>query len=356
MVWEYDGLSDIQKRDLCIALLEEFGATGIHETTKGELQHRCTLPLGGHTDRNSVTASVNYHKLVFKCYVCQNKGGLLWWIAVNRHEDIDQSRQWLAQASGINEVMELPQLQNLLAALMAPRRRAAEPIPTFDGRILTDWQKWPIFHPYLTEPISEGGRECPEETLAKYRIGYCDNDNDWRYHQRIIIPLYWRGSLVGWQARKLDPDDPIEAKYMNSPDFPRERVVFGEIEANNIVLVESPLSVLRHAHHLPMVATYGASVSDTQVSLLHAYRRITIFYDNDKAGWNALQGSKDSPGLFDRLGPYCDLRVVENPYVQADPADLTETEIAELVSNAIPFVRWRKPLSESLIKYERTAA
>lgn len=353
MTWEYDGLSDIQKRELCIALLEEFGATSVHETVKGELQHRCTLPLGGHTDRNSVTASINYRKLVFKCYVCKNQGGVLWWIATNRHEDIDKSRAWLAGAAGITEVMDLDQLQNLLTALMAPRRRAADPIPTYDERVLAEWRKWEIFHPYLTLPAAEGGRECPEQTLERFKVGYCDHDADWHYQQRLILPLHWRGALVGWQARRLDPDDPDQTKYRNSPDFPRDRTLYGDVDAKDIVLVESPLSVLRHAHHLPMVATLGASVSDLQIPLLHRYRRITLFYDNDTAGWDALRGTKDVPGLFDRLGPFCDLRVVENPFAGADPADLSDAEMGYLVETAIPYVRWRRPTQ--LAVYERIA-
>ena len=32
-------------------------------------------------------------------------------------------------------------------------------------------------------------------------------------------------------------------------------------DERDIVLVESPLSVLRHAHHLPMVATFGSANS-----------------------------------------------------------------------------------------------
>jgi hypothetical protein len=344
--WSYSLMPDEQKRELCLELLEEFGATGIQETTKGELRHRCTLPIGAHTDRNSITASVNYRKLVFRCYVCNNRGGLLWWIATNRGENTEQSEKWLSKESGVSEVLDLPMLLKLIEALARPKNTEVQPMPTYDERILDSWRRWRIFHPYLTLPISEGGRECPEVNLARYKVGYCDEDVHWRYHQRIIIPLHWNGALVGWQARKLLEDDPEPAKYRNTPQFPRDRTVYGDLGERDIVLVESPLSVLRHAHHLPMVATFGSAVSDMQIPLLHRYRRVTLWYDNDKSGWEGVYS------LIARLKNYVDLRIVDSPW-DADPADMTEAEAAELVEGAIPYMLWSKPMT--LTHYERAA-
>lgn len=360
---QFSILPDEQKRDLCIQLLEEFGVDRWNETQKGELQHQCSLPLGGHTDGNSMSASINYKRLVFACFVCGNKGGLLWWIAVNRRETSEQARAWLEKTSGIEKVLDLPILLKVLESLANPHsRHQLPPIPTYGESFLAPWsyERWGMFHPYLTDPWSpdpnEGGREIPEETLAKFEVGYCDEDVDWRYYQRIIIPLRWQGKLVGWQARKLWRDDPEPAKYKNSPEFPRDRALYGDLDHRDVVLVESPMSVLRHQHHLPMVATLGASISPYQLPLLHRYRRVILWYDNDKGGYGAILGSKESPGLGQALSPYCEVAVVRSPYRGADPADLTEDEAARLVSEAVPFPLWKRPQPEELITYSRETA
>lgn len=365
----YAALPDVQKRQLCLDLLAEFGVDDISESTKGELRHRCSLPLGGHTDRDSVTASINYKKLTFRCLVCNNAGGLLWWIAVNRGESVARSRDWLRSASGVTEGIDPALLLTVLDALFHPASGSV-PMPSFDERTLTQWCGWPMQHPYLTEPVvfsagySVGGREIPTETLDRFKVGYCDHDPHWGYSQRTIIPVHWQDSLVGWQARRLlpagDPDDPDPARYKNSPDFPRDRVLYGSPEAlraTQALLVESPMSVLRHSHHLPVVATLGASVSDSQLSLLHRYDRVSIFFDNDQAGWDAVEGTgtgrKHRPGLVEKLREYVEVRVVDSPWWKADPADLTEQEVAELYAGAQPAVLWKRPDVRKLNWYSR---
>lgn len=360
--FHYHLLPDEQKRDLCVELLSEFGADVVSENAKGELRHRCTLPLPGHTDRDSVTASINYKKLTFHCFVCQNAGGVLWWIAVNRHQNVDEAKKWLQRSPTVSDVLDLPMLLKLLENLAHAKKEALTPIPNYTEQVLTPWayERWGMFHPYLTDPWQsdgEGGRECPEENLARMKVGYCDSDEDWEYYQRIIIPLHWTGKLVGWQARRLDRDDPDQAKYKNSPDFPRDRTLYGydQVTGRHAVVVESPLSVLRHQHHLPIIATMGASITDHQIKLLHRFDRVTWWLDPDKAGWQALQGTKTSTGVLERLEAYVEQRVVTDPYVGADPADHLESEAAELVEAAVPYILWRKPEESTLVEYRRAA-
>jgi hypothetical protein len=345
-------LPDEQKRELCLQLLEEFGAEAISENTRGELRHRCTLPLPGHTDHNSVTASINYRKLTWNCFVCGNSGGFLWWIAVNRQTTTGEAKAWLQKESGVSEIMDLPTMMKFLEALAYGGKDGHEPIPVFNDGVLAPWRQWPIQHPYLTEPIEKGGRGIPEANLERYEVGYCDEDTNWDYYQRIIIPLRWNKQLVGWQARRMWAGDPQTAKYLNSPGTPRDRILYGETNSRDrIVFVESPMSVLRHAHHLPVVASLGSSVTDLQVRLLHRYREIIFWFDNDKAGYRALLGSKSVPGLLAKLESYCTLRVVQSPYAQADPADLDEEEATALVASAVPYVLWSPPKEGELVDH-----
>lgn len=376
----YSAMPDAQKRQLCIDLLAEFGVHQFNETRKGELQHQCSLPLGGHTDRDSFTASINYKKLTFKCFVCSNRGGLLWWIAVNRHEDVDQSYEWLKTASGLTDGIELPKLLEILDALFHPKIEKRT-MNSFDERTLDPWLDWPMHHPYLTSPVhfsegrNVGGREIPTETLDRLKIGYCFRDDDWHYYQRLMIPMWWDGNLVAWQARQvpetngwrklLDPDDqgdPRDAKFLFSPDAPGDRIFYGSTEAlsaREALVVESPMSVLRHAHHLPIIATMGAGISDFQLPFLHRFDRVTFCLDADKAGWDALQGTGTgkwhTPGLIENLRDYVEVRIVDWPWWKADPADVTEQEMTDLYQTARPSVLWKRPDVRKLVWYDRHA-
>jgi hypothetical protein len=363
----YVALPDERKRQLCVELLAEFGVSEFAETKKGELRHQCTLPLGGHTDRNSVTASINYKKLLFNCWVCHNSGSILWWAAVNRHESSTATRDWLKDASGFTSGIPLPDLLEIVNSLFHPKTE--ERIwPNYDPRVLTPWT-WSMHHPYLTLPWTQAGREIPIETLTKFQIGYCDHDDDWGYDQRIIIPVFWEGNLVAWQARGLSPDDP-GPKYIFSPDPPRDRILYCDpavLTGTWVVLVESTMSVLRHDHHLPMAATMGADITDLQLALLHRFERVYLALDNDKAGWTALAGRRNkygkntSVGLIERLRPYTEVFVVQHCYGAIegregapDPSDFTDAEFArQVLDEAVPGALWRPPDPGRLSVYRR---
>jgi hypothetical protein len=364
----YQALPDARKRQLCIELLAEFGVDEFVETTKGELRHKCTLPLGGHTDRDSVTASINYKKLQFNCFVCHNSGSVLWWAAINRHDSVTSTRDWIKDKSGLASGIPLAELLDIVDSLFHPKTE--ERIwPVYDPRVLTPWTSWSKFHPYLTLPWVEHGREIPEPTLAKFHVGYADHDDDWHYYQRIILPVFWDSQLVAWQARRLWPDDPDKAKYKFSPDPPRDRILYCDPQALNsdhIVLVESIMSVLRHDHHLPMAAFMGADVTDMQLKLLHRFERVYLALDNDKAAWQALAGRRNkrgrntSVGIIERLRPYTEVFVVRHCYGAIegregapDPSDFTEHEFAVQIDNAVPAALWKPPDPADLQTYRR---
>lgn len=337
-VFEPSLLPDSEKRELCEGLLREFGVTRwrVNEK-KGEMIHSCTVP-GAHAngDKNP-SASINYRKLAFRCLGCGSRGGLLWWMATCRGEDAESVRSWLSSTTGTGgHVMELARLLEVLDAITAP---AAPPpaIPAFAATTLDPWTRWPIHHPYLTDPEPDG-RACRPETLDHFQIGYAPEyfmGRDVPTQERIVIPLFWRGELVGWQARRLAPWD--EPKYKNSVDFPGERVVYNHHGFLGAVVVESPLSVLRHHHHVPiMLSTFGAGVSPNQIRLLHRYSKIILWFDNDKAGWEATEQ------VGSELLDFCDVWAVQSPW-DADPADLPDSTVEELIGDAVPFVVWERP-------------
>lgn len=337
-VFEAGMLPAAQKEDLCMALLDEFGAQ--HVTRRDdELIHGCLLPKGGHKDQvRNPTASLNWKKLTYKCLGCGSGGGLLWFIAECRGTSAAEARQWLEGATGTgNTLMSLHDLLAFFDALYVKREKY-EPIPTYGEKVLRPWE-W--LHPYMTEV-----REVPEETLVKMRVGW-DPDAD-----RIVIPHFWEDRLVGWQSRRLAADG--TPKYLSSPAFPREQTIYNyDYMAAEAVVVESPLSALRHLHHAHIEATFGASITERQIKLLQRHPKVVLWTDNDKAGWDALEdhvnrrGKVERLGLINALSGHTRTYVVQSPWIE-DPAELPDAEFDRLVSEAVPWSIWERPDEASL--------
>lgn len=350
-VFEPLTLPDDVKEDLCRSLLAEFGVTRIlHNPTKGELTHQCVMP--EHDDRNP-SAGLNYRTLTYKCFSCQASGGLLWLIRTVRGGGTTTAgaREWLIGSLGLDgEDTEaiLRLIDSIVAADGTARVRA--PIPSFSPRILDPWA---FIHPWLTDPIdwddpAMGGRGVPEQNVLDLRVGYAEQyplDDKGTTSERIVVPHFWKGKLVGWQSRKIFEDG--SPKWLSTPDFPKDETLYRPPEGDLAVVVESPMTVLRHAHHLPLTATFGANVTDRQVRLLSGYDKVVLWMDPDKAGWRAMEGYTDEggehhPGLIDRLTPYTDVWAVDSDLAN-DGADLDDETAAEAVRDAVPAAVWERP-------------
>jgi hypothetical protein len=342
-LFEAKTLPEDQREQICRDLLAEFGVTNVKRTVTKELIHSCPLPFGGHKngDRNP-SASLNYAKLTFNCLGCGSAGGLLWFIAACRGEESGEAREWLNSRTGLGgTVMDLQVLLDMLDAIYTGESDEHAPIPTYSSSVLDPWTKWAAFHPYLTDGMPEfgiSGRGIPEETLRHFRIGYAEEYFD--KTERIIIPAFWRDTLVGWQARHILSGD-YSDKYRNSPEFPREQIVFNEPPTarggTSPVVVESPMSVLRHhAHQSTMTATFGAKLSDIQLRI-QRYPELTLWFDNDDAGWKATQVIGEANSRYQQVW------VVPSPYA-ADPADLPDDVVESLIEGRIPYPIWKPPM------------
>lgn len=331
-VFEAALLPTEEKEALCRGLLAEFGVTRISRVRNGEMIHSCPLPFGAHKngDRNP-SARLNFEKLVFTCSVC-GSGGLLWFIGVCRGVDTDEARRWLESQTGTGGVVQdLDSILKYLDAVYSPKRTTLPPIPKMNATILEPWM---LIHPWLTEI-----RGIPEQNIVNLKVGW-NPDTD-----RIVIPHFWKGDLVGWQTRRLRKDDGTP-KYLSSPDLPKEQTIYNYDARRQVaVVVESPMSVLAKTHRWPiMEATFGAEVTARQVRLLAEHRRVILFFDNDKAGWKATHT------VAEGLEGYSSVWVVENPWA-ADPADMDDDTVARLIADAVPYSVWNQPKSSDLLEW-----
>jgi DNA primase len=150
------------------------------------------------------------------------------------------------------------------------------------------------------------------------------------FPRRLMFPLSdFRGRIVGFQARKLDDDDPLRGKYVNSPEgdlFHKGSIVYGLHLAREAIskqdraaVVEGNTDViaLRQAGFEPVVASMGTAITAQQVRELARLqtRKLYLCFDADAAGQEAtLRGME----LAATQG--FDVKVVALPPGQ-DPAD-----------------------------------
>lgn len=343
-VFEPTLLPEREKEYLCRQLLMEFGITDIRQHGD-ELVHACLISSYHQDQARNPTASLNFHKLTYNCLGCDSSGGLLWFIATVRGENTDRARDWLEKETGTGGQAQDPVKWMQFLNAVFTESKAQAPIPKYSPRLLEPWM---FIHPAMTDGAPEvnlKGRHIPEQTLIDFKVGW-ERDRD-----RIVIPHFWKGDLVGWLTRRIWDDG--SEKYLNSPDFPKDFTLYnappkGRRAPRRLLVVESSMSVLRHVHALPMVGTFGAKITDVQLRLLEGYDGLVFWMDNDKAGWKATEKLIEH---HSRTNPCW---VVDNPFT-ADPGDLPTEAVLELVADAVPCGQWRRPDPDSLIKWEEVA-
>jgi DNA primase len=166
-----------------------------------------------------------------------------------------------------------------------------------------------------------------EELLTAGLVNRRGNDY---FTERLLFPLAdARGRVLGFQARKLREDDPMRAKYVNSPEselFRKGHLLYGLHQARTPIakadcayVVEGNTDVLalRQAGFEPVVASMGTALTDRQLKELgRLTRRLVLCFDGDAAGETAtLRGME----LAAEQG--FDVRVVALP-PGLDPADV----------------------------------
>jgi DNA primase len=227
-----------------------------------------------------------------------------------------------------------------------------EAAASFYERYLWDSQAGSLARDYLA------GRGLGEEVCRQYRLGLAPGGstltrkalergftrdellaaglgnrrgNDY-FFGRLLFPLAdARGRVLGFQARKLREDDPLKAKYVNSPEgelfrkgdllygLDRARAAIAKQERAVVVEGNTDVLALSQAGIEPVVASMGTALTERQLKeLSRLTNRVWLCFDGDAAGETAtLRGMElaAAQGL--------DVRVVALP-AGFDPADLAE--------------------------------
>ena len=288
--------SEYLRRIDCEAVLSHYGAQNVHRDGD-ELVHSCIIdqvePHHSHGDANP-SARLNVEKKVFNCW--SYGGGDIFWLIMQmeQKDSFIEIAPMLGQFLG-DAVADTASFVEEIEAFF--HQESDPPIPRYHERALSGWQ---FYHPYLET------RGIDFETAERLQIGYDERAN------RIVIPVRHQGEIVGWQKRsvpdgdwgpgtKPPPGSGYTPKYLNPPSFPKSQVLYNldrveERGEREVILVESPFSVIR-AEALGItnaVASFGASPSAEQLRQLRKFGKVSVWYDDDDAGYRgaslALEG------------------------------------------------------------------
>ena len=137
-----------------------------------------------------------------------------------------------------------------------------------------------------------------EEVIAAGLANRRGNDY---FQRRLVFPLAdARGAVRGFQARKLHDDDPLQAKYVNSPEsdlFRKGDLLYGLDGARQAIAKEDRALVvegntdvlaLRQAGFKAVVASMGTALTERQLrELARLTKRLFLCFDADAAGQEA---------------------------------------------------------------------
>ena len=304
-------------------------------------------------DEKTPSFSVNAVEKLFYCFGCGKGGDLITFVRETEQLDFAQAIEWLAERYRVT--LEYEESSPQQDAERSRRERLfalLEQATSFYERHLWDSAAGAPAREYLAS------RDLREEICHEYRLGLAPGGqtlarkarekgftpaelaaaglvnrrgNDY-FSGRLLFPLAdARGRVRGFQARKLREDDPLRAKYVNSPEgelFRKGDMLYGLDKARaaiakqeRAIVVEGNPDVLalRQAGIEPVVAPMGTALTERQLKeLSRLTHKAYLCFDGDAAGEAAtLRGME----LAAAQG--FDVRVVTLP-PGSDPADEPE--------------------------------
>src|SRR3954454_14383226 len=303
-------------------------------------------------DERTPSFSVNPADKLYYCFGCGAKGDLVTFVRDTENLDFVGAIEWLADRFRITldyeeesprQDAERRRRRRLLDVLeqatafyerylweaeAGARARAYLAQRGLDEEICRDYPLGaaPRGRRTLVEKAAEKGF-APDELLA---AGLANRRGDDYFGGRLLFPLAdARGRVLGFQARRLSDDDPLPAKYVNSPESPifqkgallygldRARAAIAKQDRAIVVEGNTDVLALRQSGLEPVVASMGTALTDRQLKeLSHLTRRLWLCFDGDAAGEGAaLRGME----LAARQGFV--VKVVTLP-AGSDPADL----------------------------------
>jgi DNA primase len=206
--------------------------------------------------KNHFLVSTDPNKKVFHCFHCGKSGNWASLVVKIKGVNYAQARELVDTGLYFQEAKEKKKLD----------------LPKIEFPPVTAWtdETWK----HLAD------RGIDEDTAYERQIYYCGYG---KYANRIILPIYFMGKRVSFQARTINGDS---RKYINPKGFPNSKVLYNydNYANSHMVIVEGIFDCLRiDREGIMCMATLGKEISSDQIELLVdlGVKGITLFYDPD---------------------------------------------------------------------------
>jgi DNA primase len=312
-------IKDSSVREVVAAadLVELAGARTQLRRSGGRYTGRCPF----HEERTP-SFSVNPQDKLYYCFGCGAGGDVIRFVQETEQLDFAQAVEWLADRFRV--VIEYEDASPAVDARRRKRERLIallERATTFYERCLWDADAGASARDYLAS------RGFSEEVCRAFRLGVAPRaptlgrraldegfttdelaaaglvnrrGNDY-FSGRLLFPIAdARGRICGFQARRLHDDDPLPAKYVNSPEgelfrkgdllygLDRSRRVIAKQERAVVVEGNTDVLALHQSGFEPVVAAMGTALTARQLGeLARLSRRLYLCFDADAAGQDA---------------------------------------------------------------------
>ena len=292
---------------------------GFETKANGRQQVKIHCPF--HEDANP-SCGVNLEKKVFNCFSCHAKGNILDFFAMmeglepNKPHDLRKAALLAVETFGIDGGAQEAKSGDQPKARQAPvkgQKRASKPVktkqPSEDSKpqdkpdagasAASDAPPKPVNAPLTFELQLDAKhaylkqRGIRKKQIREFGLGYARRGS---MKGRVCFPIHNQGGeLIAYSGRWVDEDKPKNIpRYLLPKGFEKSQVLynlnrvlaFGQ-PTSTIVIVEGFWSVLRlHGAGIPVVSTFGDSVSDAQVDLLvqAGIDKCVLIFDGDEGG------------------------------------------------------------------------
>jgi DNA primase catalytic core len=266
--------------------------------------------------------SVNPSLGLYHCFGCHQGGDVIKFVRDTQGLDFAGAIEWLAERFRVDlEYEDVSPEQTAKRNRRARLQELLEDAASYYERALWETEVGSFARDYLK------GRGFSEEIAREFRLGLSLSGNSLArkamakgftrdellaaglmrtrgedyFQRRLMFPLTdARGRVLGFQARKLYDDDPLQGKYVNTQEselFHKSAVVYGLDKARSVIakqdracVVEGNADViaLRQAGFEPVVACMGTSLTEQQLRELgRLTKRLWLAFDGDAAGESA---------------------------------------------------------------------
>lgn len=169
-----------------------------------------------------------------------------------------------------------------------------------------------VYLPWDIEPWTKSWRKVSAYTMNAATAYYHHDDK--KRCDRVLLPIWMYGELVGWTARRLDKNDDMKYREMtgfNKLDALYPWFLVEEMNVSSVALVEGPYDALRLLDvDIPALSNLGSLTSWSKDKAIHLLNlgitRVVLATDGDSAGDKFRdQAEEDLKYMFELDHYYC---------------------------------------------------